>query len=75
MLWRVHELDPEHMIGAGTLDRVKHQSALRAWLESHTGLVAELALDELADIETLTVRINQMQARIGTRVQQEAPND
>lgn len=73
LLWRVHELDPEHVIGAGALDRVKHQGALRTWLAGLSGLVAELALDELTDIETLTARINQMEARIASRVRQEAP--
>ena len=73
LLWRVHELDPEHVVGAGTLDRAKHQAGLRAWLEGLSGLVAELALDELSDIEALTVRINQLEVRIAGRVRQEAP--
>ncbi|KKB97256.1 IS110 family transposase, partial [Mycobacterium nebraskense] len=46
--WRVHELDPERAPKPGSLDRAKHREMLRAWLDTVSGLVAELARDELA---------------------------
>jgi len=69
--WRVHELDPAR--APGSLDRVKHQQALRAWLETLPGLVAELARAELADICRLTDQINALADRIGARVREIAP--
>jgi transposase len=70
--WWVHELDPERTPGA--LDRAKHQRALRAWLDTLSGVVAELARDELADICRLTEAINTLAKRIGERVREVAPN-
>ena len=45
LLWRVHELDPAHAPKARSLDLAKHQQALRAWLVTLEGVVAELALE------------------------------
>lgn len=79
LLWRVHELDPEHEIGSGALDRIKHQQALQAWLAALTpegasaAVVVELASEELADICALTVRINALEKRIGVLVAERAP--
>lgn len=73
LLWRVHELDPAHAPQAGSLDRAKHRQLLDAWLATQTGLVAELARDELADITRLTEQINALAARIGDRVRIVAP--
>lgn len=69
--WWVHELDPEQIPGA--LDTVKHQQALTAWLITQSGLVAELASEELADIIALTVKITAVAKRIGARVRQVGP--
>src|SRR3954454_7267047 len=44
LLWRVHELDPEHAVKPRSLDLAKHQQALRSWLLGLDGIVAELAL-------------------------------
>ncbi|KIX26845.1 hypothetical protein NP51_13690, partial [Lacticaseibacillus rhamnosus] len=43
--WLVHELDPERAPAARSLDAAKHQQALRTWLDTQPGLVAELARD------------------------------
>jgi transposase len=69
--WWVHELDPQR--APGPLDRPKHQHALRAWLESAPGVVAELARAELADICRLTEQITALAQRIGARVRELAP--
>ncbi|WP_422934429.1 IS110 family transposase [Sinomonas sp. P47F7] len=73
LLWRVHELDPAMAPPARSLDRRKHQQRLRAWLEALDGIVAELALDELGDVEELTGRIDALEKRITARAREAAP--
>jgi transposase len=73
LLWRVHELDPEHAPKPRSLDRAKHRRLLGEWLAIQPGLVAELARDELADITRLTEAINALATRIGQRVRTVAP--
>jgi len=50
--WHVHELEPAR--APGRLDAAKHQHVLQVWLATMSGLVAELARAELADIIRLT---------------------
>jgi transposase len=73
LLWRVHELDPERAPKSRSLDLAKHRRLLGQWLETVSGLVAELARDELADITRLTEAINALAKRIGERVRHLAP--
>ncbi|EFG79741.1 transposase [Mycobacterium parascrofulaceum ATCC BAA-614] len=73
LLWRVHELDPEHAPKPRSLDLAKHRRLLGEWLATQPGLVAELARDELADITRLTDAINALATRIGDRVRTIAP--
>jgi transposase len=73
LLWRVHELDPEHAPKARSLNLAKHRGLLGDWLDTQTGIVAELARDELADITRLTKTINELATRIGRRVCEIAP--
>jgi transposase len=73
LLWRVHELDPAMAPPARSLDLAKHQQALRAWLLTLDGVVAEMALDELDDIVALTARIKAFDRRIGVLVRQQVP--
>lgn len=73
LLWRVHELDPERAPKARSLDLAKHRGLLGDWLDTQTGIVAELARDELADITRLTETINALAKRIGERVRKVAP--
>jgi transposase len=70
--WRIHELDPEH--DAGRLDRPKHQQALWAFLDIHSGLVAELAGEELFDIIALTDKITTLEKRISAQVSKVGAN-
>lgn len=70
--WHVHELDPEHDPKARGLRLAKHQQALGAWLDDQSGLIAELARAELADITALTAQIDTLAKRIGERVRQVA---
>ena len=73
LLWRVHELDPDRAPKPRSLDLNKHRRLLGDWLDTQTGIVAELARDELADIARLTETINVLAARIGARVRLVAP--
>lgn len=70
--WWVHELDPEQIPGA--LGAAKHQHNLASWLSTQSGLVAELAAEELAGIIALSARITALAGRIGVRVRQVAPH-
>ncbi|WP_455429842.1 IS110 family RNA-guided transposase [Mycolicibacterium gadium] len=73
LLWRVHELDPERAPKPRSLDLAKHRALLGDWLDTQTGIVAELARDELTDITRLTETINALAKRIGERVRAVAP--
>lgn len=73
LLWRVHELDPTHAPKARSLDLPKHRGILGDWLDTQSGIVAELARDELADITRLSEMINALAKRIGQRVRDVAP--
>ncbi|OBJ82207.1 transposase [Mycobacterium asiaticum] len=73
LLWRVHEIDPEHAPKPRSLDLAKHRNILGRWLDTQSGIVAELARDELADVTRLTETINALAKRIGERVRKVAP--
>jgi transposase len=73
LLWRVHELDPARAPKPRSLDMAKHRELLSAWLATQSGLVAELAREELADIARLTEAINALAKRISERVRVVAP--
>ncbi|CAM3494339.1 IS110 family transposase [Tsukamurella hominis] len=62
--WHLHELEPGREPKPQTLDCRKHRTAIREWLTTQTGLVAELTLDELTDIDRLTEQINTLARRI-----------
>lgn len=71
LVWRIHELDPAR--STGILNYPMYRDALREWLVGKTGIVAELALQELADITRLTQDINALEKRITYRVREVAP--
>jgi transposase len=56
------------------LNYPKHRNALREWLAGQSGIVAELAVAELADVTRLTDDINALEKRITHRVRQVAPH-
>ena len=71
LVWRIHELDPTR--SPGVLNYPKYRDALREWLAGQSGIVAELALQELADITRLTEDINALEKRITNTVREVAP--
>jgi transposase len=68
LLWRVHELDPSQAPKPTSLRNAKTQEALHVWLATLSGLVAELARDELAEIAAVTKQISALEKRITARV-------
>ena len=71
--WRLHELDPEVDPAAGSLDRYRTLDRLSEFLVGHEGVVAELALREIARIGDLTREANQLESDIDDRVRELAP--
>jgi transposase len=70
---RIHELEPAADPKPGSLHRERPRGLLAAWLATQSGLLAELARDELADVTRLSVAIEALSVRIGERVRQVAP--
>jgi transposase len=70
---RIHELDPAHAPALGSLHRAKPRQLLTDWLSTQPGMLAELACDELADINRLTDVIDALAARIADRAAAAAP--
>ena len=73
LLGRVHELDPEIAPELLRLGSAKHREALGVWLDQQLGLIAELARDELHDINRFTTAVNALDKRIRERVHALAP--
>ena len=72
LLWRVHELDPAQLKPINW-HRKKTRHTMGSWLCTQTGLLAELARDELADIDLLSDAIDELSVRIADRVRAVAP--
>jgi transposase len=73
LLWRVHELDPAMAPPARSMHLRKYQQALAGWLGTLTGVVAEIAREELAEVIELTVKIKAQAKTIERLVSQVAP--
>jgi transposase len=73
LLWRVHEIEPAWAPPKASMDRAVHQQRLAARLAQVSGIVAELARDELVDVVDLTDRINRLERRITTLAAAAAP--
>jgi transposase len=71
LVGRIHQLDPEKKTPDWSCRG--HRSRLATWLATQDGLVAELALDELRDIERSTSSMHDLEVRIGERVRSAAP--
>jgi transposase len=73
LLWRVHELDPAAAPKPRSLDQPKHQELLLGWLGGQSGIVAELAREELDDVIALTARAKVLEVRIAALATRVAP--
>jgi transposase len=72
LLWRVHELDPSQ-VKPINWHRKKTRETMGSWLSTQTGLLSDLARDELGDINRLSAVIDELGARIAERVRLVAP--
>jgi transposase len=72
--WHLHELDPELDPPARGLDLARHQDRVQTRLEAlPLSTTRRIALEELADIRQLTVRINALEREIAGLVRDQAP--
>lgn len=72
--WHLHELDPEFDVPVKGFAIVKQRRRTHEWLEGKPGLVAELARDVLADINAGSAKIDELEKRITTLVQDRYPH-
>lgn len=73
LLEKLHELDPSRPLARAALNYVKHRRAVTEQLHAQSGLLAELARDELADVANLTKKINALTRKIESAIELVAP--
>ncbi|KUI16990.1 transposase [Mycobacterium sp. GA-1285] len=73
LLWRLHELDPDRIIEPKALSSRVNRDTTASWLTGQQGLVAEIARDELADIDRQSEDARALEKRIQDLVEQAAP--
>jgi transposase len=73
LLARVHQLDPTHS-HSSNWHWAKTRETMREWLIPHTGLTAELARDEIAEIITASEAVDRLSRRIGGLIRGVAPS-
>ena len=72
--WHLHELAPGYEIPPRGLTRGNVLHRVSELLDQHSGIVAELSKNLLAQIRELTVQINQLERRIADLVKELAPS-
>ncbi|HVS04539.1 MAG TPA: IS110 family transposase [Candidatus Dormibacteraeota bacterium] len=73
LLWHLHELEPGYQVVAGGLLRTVILAEVSSRLESHTGVVAEIARELVARLSELTRTVKRLQRRIEELMQELAP--
>jgi DNA-binding LacI/PurR family transcriptional regulator/transposase len=73
LLWRVHDLDPACDKPTNWKNK-RPRETMAVWLADYSGLTADLARDELADINRLSDAITALETRIAERVRAVAPS-
>jgi transposase len=63
--WHLHELEPGWEIPAGGLDRAVWLDAVAGRLAAHQGVVAEIAGELVARCRALTMRVKELERRLG----------
>src|SRR6266849_2675912 len=74
LLWHLHEVAPGYQVVAGGLLRVVVLAEVSRRLESHTGVVAEIAQELVARLAELTQSVKRLQRRIETLMRELAPH-
>jgi transposase len=72
--WHLHELEPGLEIGERSLIRYCVMDRVALLLGRHTGLVAEIASEELVRIRELTLKVNSLERRLEMLVRRLAPS-
>jgi transposase len=72
--WHLHELDPEFDVPVKGFTIRKQRRRTGDWLSDRPGLVAELARDVLADIDTGSAKIEDLEKRITILVRDRYPH-
>lgn len=72
--WHLHELDPEFDVPTKGFAIGKQRRRVSAWLDARSGLIAELARDILADIDTGSSRIDELEKRITALIEDRYPH-
>lgn len=71
--WHLHRIDPDIDPPARSLDVAKTRTRLAELLGPLTGIDARLARELLADIDTLTARINPLEKELAELISNQAP--
>jgi len=74
LLWHLHELEPGYQVVASGLVRSVTLAEVSRRLESHSGVVAEIARELVARLAELTQSVNRLQRRIEVLMQELAPS-
>ncbi|MFC4904937.1 transposase [Kocuria oceani] len=72
--WFLHEIDPAIKVPSRALPRYCVLDSLQEQLAGRDGVVVEIAGDMIAEIISLTRRINELEARLGRLVRTEYPH-
>lgn len=74
LLWHLHELEPGYQVVARGLLRAVVLRDVSRRLESHTGVVAEIARELVARLAELTQSVNRLERRIDALMRELAPS-
>jgi transposase len=72
--WFLHEIDPTIEVPSRALGRYCVLDDLQRQLADKDGVVVEIAVEMIAEITALTVRVNQLEARLGKLVRTQYPH-
>src|SRR5579862_8008650 len=74
LLWHLHELEPGYQVVAGGLLRAVVLADIQSRLESHSGVVAEIARELVGRLAELTQSVKRLQRRIEALMLELAPS-
>lgn len=72
--WRLHELAPEYHLSAGSLDRYCVLDDIDRLLDTHQGLIVDLARRETRRIRDITREVNDLEKQVTSLVAEIAPS-
>ena len=72
--WHLHDLDPALEAGAGNLTTYRHLDVLAKNLGAYHGIVAEIAVDLVAEIRQLSEKAKRIERQIATLVAPMVPS-